>query len=308
MGRLAPLPPRVRKTIARITVHNHPIMQKWLRFGAIASALFLTLSARAEPQTPAPDAVDQTLCGLIETSAATNNLPKSFFTRLIWQESALRATATSPAGAQGVAQFMPGTAAERGLANPFDPETAIPASAKFLAELSTRFGNLGLAAAAYNAGPARVAAFLAGHSEMPLETRAYVYAITRQSIEDWAKPASDATTTKPPADDPSCLSIVTALRRAAPADTVGQTPFAPWGVQVAGNFSKAIALAEFQRVRQRYQSILGDAEPFILASRLRNRGASTFFRVRLPASTALEAQRLCGKLHAAGGNCVVLRS
>jgi hypothetical protein len=284
-------------------------MQKWLRFGAIASALFFAFPARAEPQTPSPDAVDQTLCGLIETAASANNLPKSFFTRLIWQESALRATATSPAGAQGVAQFMPGTAAERGLANPFDPETAIPASAKFLAELSTRFGNLGLAAAAYNAGPARVAAFLAGHSEMPLETRAYVYAITRQTIEDWAKPATDAgAAVKPQTDDPSCLSIVTALRRAAPADSVGQTPFAPWGVQIAGNFSKAIALAEFQRVRQKYQAILGDVEPFILASRLRNRGASTFFRVRMPASTAIEAQRLCGKLHAAGGSCVVLRS
>jgi hypothetical protein len=289
---------------------NHSIMQKWLRFGAVVSALLLALPARAEPQTPAaPDPVDQTLCGLIETAATANSLPKGFFTRLIWQESALRATATSPAGAQGVAQFMPGTAAERGLVNPFDPETAIPASAKFLAELSTRFGNLGLAAAAYNAGPARVTAWLAGHSEMPLETRAYVYAITTRTIEDWAKPASDAAETpKPPAEEPSCLSIVTALRRAAPADTVGQTPFAPWGVQLAGNFSKAMALAEFQRVRQRYQAILGETEPFVLASRLRNRGASTFFRVRMPASTALEAQRLCGKLRAAGGSCVVLRS
>jgi hypothetical protein len=289
-------------------------MQKWLGFGAVAGALIFNAlilggRAQAEPQTPSPDPVDQTLCGLIETAATANNLPKSFFTRLIWQESALRATATSPAGAQGVAQFMPGTAAERGLVNPFDPETAIPASAKFLAELSTRFGNLGLAAAAYNAGPARVAAWLAGHSEMPLETRAYVYAITTRTIEDWAKPPDDAAkTSKPASDDPSCLSIVTALRSAAPADTVGQTPFAPWGVQVAGNFSKAVALAAFQRVRLRYQAILGDAEPFILASRLHNRGASVFFRVRLPASTAIEAQRLCGKLHAAGGSCVVLRS
>ena len=53
----------------------------------------------------------------------------------------------------GVAQFMSGTASERGLADPFDPATAIPASAKLLAELARRFGNLGLSAAAYNAGP-----------------------------------------------------------------------------------------------------------------------------------------------------------
>ena len=49
---------------------------------------------------------------------------------------------------------MPKTADERGLANPFDPEEAIPKSAELLADLKQRFGNLGLAAAAYNAGPA----------------------------------------------------------------------------------------------------------------------------------------------------------
>jgi len=81
---------------------------------------------------------------------------------LIWQESSFRPGVSSGAGAQGVAQFMPGTAAERGLANPFDPEQAIPKSAELLADLRQRFGNLGLAAAAYNGGPARVEAWLAG--------------------------------------------------------------------------------------------------------------------------------------------------
>ena len=103
----------------------------------------------------------QTLCGIIEKSAAANGLPTGFFTRLIWRESSLRLGVTSPAGAQGIAQFMPGTAAERGLADPFDPQQALPESAKFLAELSSRFGNLGLAAAAYNAGPTRIASWLA---------------------------------------------------------------------------------------------------------------------------------------------------
>ena len=49
----------------------------------------------------------------------------------------------SPAGAQGIAQFMPGTARERGLADPFDPEQAIPKAAEFIAHLSEQFGNLG---------------------------------------------------------------------------------------------------------------------------------------------------------------------
>ena len=97
-----------------------------------------------------------TLCGIVEASAKAEGLPADFFTKLIWRESSFRPNAVSPAGAQGVAQFMPGTANERGLIDPFDPASAIPASARFLNELKLRFGNLGLAAAAYNAGPRRL--------------------------------------------------------------------------------------------------------------------------------------------------------
>ena len=294
-------------------------MKKWPRFGAaiLASALVLGQSARAEPHAAPPEPLDQTMCAIIEAAAGANHLPKSFLTRLIWRESALRSSSISPAGAQGVAQFMPGTAAERGLADPFDPETAIPEAARFLAELAARFGNLGLAAAAYNAGPARVANWLSGRGEMPAETRAYVLAITARDLDDWAKaptpdPGSLAKADKSEqtdkADDQSCLPVITAMRGAVPAETIGQTLFAPWGVQLAGNFSKALALAAFERVRQKYQPILGDAEPFVLASRLRNRGASPFFRVRLPASTRADAQRLCERLHSVGASCIVLRS
>ena len=84
---------------------------------------------------------------------------------------------------------MPGTAAERGLADPFDPEQAIPKSAELLDELRRRFGNLGLAAAAYNGGPARVEAWLAGRGGLPWETRSYVSAITGRGAEDWAEEA-----------------------------------------------------------------------------------------------------------------------
>ncbi len=66
---------------------------------------------------------------------------------------------------------MPATAAERGLADPNDPEAAIPKAAELLANLKQRFGNLGLAAAAYNAGATRVANWLAGGGELPPETR-----------------------------------------------------------------------------------------------------------------------------------------
>src|SRR5581483_8561080 len=100
------------------------------------------------------------------------------------------------------------------------------------------------AAAAYNAGPNRVANWLAGRGEMPLETRDYVLAITARPIEDWAKPPEAAPEAKP-ADGAACLAIIAALRRGAPPRALGETPFAPWGVQLAGNFSKAAALASF---------------------------------------------------------------
>ena len=78
--------------------------------------------------------------------------------------------------AQGIAQFMPGTADERGLLDPFNPVQALPKSAEFLAELRSEFGNLGLAAAAYNAGPRRVRDWLARHVAACRRKRATTYA------------------------------------------------------------------------------------------------------------------------------------
>lgn len=123
---------------------------------------------------------------LITAAAAANGLPGDFFLRLLRQESGLNPNAVSPVGALGIAQFMPGTAAERGLRNPFDPLEAIPKSAELLREHRVRFGNLGLAAAAYNAGPQRVRSWLEGRSGMPTETRDYVVRITGRTVEEWA--------------------------------------------------------------------------------------------------------------------------
>ena len=73
-------------------------------------------------------------------------------------ESNFNPYAGSPAGAQGIAQFMPSTAAAYGLRNPFDPEEAIDAQAHLMSDLIHQFGSPQLALAAYNAGPAPVEA------------------------------------------------------------------------------------------------------------------------------------------------------
>ena len=100
-----------------------------IRWAATAVAMLFALgagSAAAEESAPAADPI----CALIETAAKAQNLPVSFLTRLIWRESSFQTDVTSSAGAEGIAQFMPGTAAEQGLANPYDPEQAIPKAAE----------------------------------------------------------------------------------------------------------------------------------------------------------------------------------
>ena len=72
------------------------------------------------------------ICDALVQSALNNDLPVPFFIRLLYQESTFRPAAISSAGALGIAQFMPETAAHRRLDNPFDPGQAIPASAKLL--------------------------------------------------------------------------------------------------------------------------------------------------------------------------------
>jgi len=291
-----------------------------MRFRALLLIALASGAAIAAPEDKLPprlsgpmESIDQALCRMIETSAATHHLEIGFFTRLIWRESSFRLGAISRAGAQGVAQFMPRTATERGLADPFDPEQAIPKAAELLAEHRKDFGNLGLAAAAYNGGPTRVRNWLAGRGELPAETRGFVQSITGRSADDWmeegksreesAKTAAGATHT--------CLQLAAVLRRPGRdglAYAGGEMAFAPWGVQLAGNFSKALALASFVRARQSYATIIGEAQPMIIGTRLRSRGTRAFYRVRVPAPTRIAANGLCTRIRAAGGSCIVLRS
>jgi hypothetical protein len=160
--------------------------------------------AAAPPQPPAPASTDteadaaiadslDDLCNALMTSAQDNGLPVPFFANLIWQESRMRNDAVSRVGAVGIAQFMPQVAIAEGVGDPFDPHQAIPASARLLHTLRGHFGNLGLAAAAYNAGPHRVGEWLDHRRALPRETRTYVLRVTGRSVEAWRKsPLDDA--------------------------------------------------------------------------------------------------------------------
>jgi hypothetical protein len=207
-----------------------------VRFIIVLTLLALTVPTRVPAQTIAPP--EQTgnsrysVCQIIEAAAHANALPVDFFTRVIWQESRLRADVVGPLTrsgerALGIAQFMPGTAAERKLLEPFNPAEALPKSGEFLAELRAQFGNLGLAAAAYNAGPQRVRDFLAGTRDLPVETRNYVFAITGHPIEDWAAPAAKGSNAinsgEPHTEDTpaNCRDLLAQLERASHSVVVG---------------------------------------------------------------------------------------
>jgi soluble lytic murein transglycosylase-like protein len=100
------------------------------------------------------------------------NVGAALLAAQIYAESNFNPFARSPAGAEGIAQFMPGTAAAYGLENPYDAEQAIDAQAHLMHDLLGRFGSVPLALAAYNAGSGAVAA-CACIPAYP-ETQAYV--------------------------------------------------------------------------------------------------------------------------------------
>jgi hypothetical protein len=288
---------------------------------ALLGALALAAPDEGEPAPPS-SGIEDALCRLIDGAARAHSVPPAFLTRLIFQESSFRPGVTSPAGAQGVAQFMPGTARERGLSDPFDPEQAVPKAAQFLGELRDHFGNWGLAAAAYNGGPNRVAAWLAarkaGQSRfLPFETENYVLSITGASAEDWAEEAQASadgdgrSRPRPPTRNPqeACGPTLLAIRSSRPAlPAIAEAPFAPWGVQLAGNFSKARALAAFGRAAARHRTLIGTLQPMVIGTRFRSRGTRAFYRVRLPAASRAEAISLCRRIQSDGGACIVLRS
>jgi hypothetical protein len=257
---------------------------------------------------PALPSVDE-ICRTIDSAAQENELPVDFFTRLIWQESRFNARAVSRAGAQGIAQFMPRTAIWRGLGDPFDAVEALWESAQYLRDLRNQFGNLGLAAAAYNGGSGRVQNWLDKRGGLPSETRAYVRIITGHSAEEWASPEPPDAHSGLPKGIP-CSQVAKLLtnppgRRPRPAT---QTVSAPWGVQVLGNWSESKALAEYARLQSKYAEVLGGRPPIVVRSRMAGRGAAAWSRVRVGAQNRQDAEKLCARLKAAGGNCVVLRN
>ena len=264
-------------------------------------------SSNDAAEQKAPQGAPGTNCSALETAAAKYGLPSGFFRRLIRQESNFDPKAVSRAGAMGIAQFMPGTARWRGLADPLEPNQSLNESARWLSELRALFGNLGLAAAAYNAGPQRVKDWIAGRGKLPGETRAYVRIITGVSADEWlhghstqahefdepAGPCAVIAKTPPPTPE--------ARREVAAADK----PPPGWGLQLVGDGSEIRALAEYFQLQARFPTVLRGRTPLIIKRPLGGRGLSNWYFVKVTESSRESATQLCSRLRAAGGSCLV---
>src|SRR5215472_5302438 len=213
------------------------------------------------PEKPniAPTADD--ICRAVETDAADNDLPVEFFARVIWQESRFNARAVSPKGALGIAQFMPRTAEFRGVADPFDPLDALKHSASYLHDLRAQFGNLGLAAAAYNAGPGRVTSWLNNKRPLPGETRNYVAIVTGSRADEWASasPPKNSQTTLPTGIP--CTRLANLILGHVPPPKAEQPRKAAdvprWGMQLTAGFTESQAWTLYRPIEKQYTAKFG---------------------------------------------------
>jgi hypothetical protein len=260
-------------------------------------------------ETSAQPPTTDDVCRALEQSAAENALPVEFFARVIWQESRFDALAVSPKGAAGIAQFMPATASWHGLADPFDPIEALRHSAAYLRELLNRFGNLGLAAAAYNAGPTRVSAWLTSHRPLPGETRNYVALVTGWTADEWASssPPEKADTTIP--QGVPCTRLANLILAPKKQERQRIAAYVPrWDIQLAAHLSESTAWAIYRDRLKRFGPLIRDHEPIVLHKEIPGMGRAKRYIITIADDNRGPLDKICRKLIAADATCDVLRN
>lgn len=249
------------------------------------------------------------ICQAIENLADRHDLDAGFFARLIWQESRFDPFAISPANAQGIAQFIPSTAALRGLTDSFNPAESLAYSAQYLSDLKNRFGNAGLAAVAYNGGESRADRFLKGVGGLPKETRDYVRIITGEPAEVWRD--------VPPEDPqfdlqeelafmPACLQMSKGRKISALQTT--QPVRYPYGIQMAYGLTPAAAEQKFRKVTAQCRSLVAEVPLEFVFTKNRASPIKGYYMARLGQSDRRSASQLCRDLRRAGCICAVFRN
>jgi soluble lytic murein transglycosylase-like protein len=199
----------------------------------------------ASSEPPECDPIENSLVDpLIADAAKQHGLEPKLIRAVIEQESAFRPCAVSFSGAEGLMQLMPDTAADLGVADPFDPKQNVDAGTRYLKQLIAKYkGDLPLALGAYNAGPKTVDN--AGGVPDIQETREYVNAILAKAGLPLAAtppapaaspaatspqptaPAASPAPTSPPPPAPATSPAVTSPQPAAPAVKPTAAPAPP---------------------------------------------------------------------------------
>ncbi|MFC3630128.1 lytic transglycosylase domain-containing protein [Paracoccus angustae] len=297
----------------------------------IGLALLIAASAaQASPETgpdPAPQPSEQVrctddgrrcirldhyvadVCMLIEQSALEHRLDPNFLARLLWKESRFEPGAVSPVGALGIAQFMPGTAELYDLKDPFNPAQAIAKSAWYLRHLTDAFGNIGLAAVAYNGGENRAARFVGQNGGLPYETQDYVAAITGFEALRWRDnppPVSDLKLALDPdlAFRPACEKLAGERKL---REFMVQPKVFPWGVIVASHPSQSGASRQVARLNRSLRPILGDKQVGYVRKRLTGMPRAVY-TAQIGWDSKAEAAAFCNRFKQLGGRCIVLRN
>lgn len=247
-------------------------------------------------------------CHAISEQARRHGLDAGFFARLIWQESRFDPNARSHANAQGIAQFIPSTAAKRGLKDSYNPAQSLEHSAQYLGELQTRYGNPGLAAVAYNGGEARADGFLR-QGPLANETINYVRIITGLSAETWrdAPPSGHSFALAPnQAFLPACYAMAK-TRRLTPLP--GAEPvIKPWGVQLAWGRSETQARKAYRRNVRACRAVASRERADFLPVKNRVRGRKGYVMARIGRNSGRAAHALCARFRRSGCACSVHRN
>ena len=271
--------------------------------GTLCSSGALGPVACIRPQHAAFDT-----CQHIADASRRHLLDAGFFARLLWQESRFDPNAVSPAGAEGIAQFMPKTAELRGLNDSFNPAEAMERSAHYLGALQRRYGNPGLAAVAYNGGERRADGFLQGGG-LARETVDYVRIITGLSAETWrdAPPQAHSFALR---DDipflPACLEM--AARRKVSPLAPPPPRWSVWGVQLGYGATRTQAEQSLARGTRSCARRVAQERVDYVPVQSRVRGRPAYIMARIGRSGRDAADDLCRALARLGCTCRVYRN
>lgn len=252
------------------------------------------------------------VCRMIERAAVHEGLDKNFLARLIWKESRFEPAAISPAGAEGIAQFIPSTAAIVGLHDPFNPAEAIKVSAAYLRQLRDIYGSIGIAAVAYNGGEGRANRFARDGGTLPYETQDYVEAITGFNAWRWRDdpPTPNKIDLRLDGDTPFLEACTTmagnrTLREFSPS--VRRAPVMPWGVILASHPTRTGAQKQVNRFNRVLGPILNGKQVSYVRRALR-KGAPRVYTAQVGWNSRNAAGNFCQRARSIGLNCIVLRN